>query len=101
MPKALFFVLAKSCFLAVILGPITFGSIATAGSHYALLDRSNNIVLQQDFDDHPPVPSGGLKWVPLSLNLTVPNEHQFESSRTYYFGPDKVVISNTIDEKSK
>ena len=85
---------------ALLFGPMLWQSAANAGQKYALVDQANNIVLQEEFDDHPPVPSGGLRWLPLILDLKVPNEHGLDSARTYYFGPDRVVISNTIDEKS-
>jgi hypothetical protein len=47
----------KSLPIAVLLAPTLWISAATAGDRYALIDRSNNIVLQQEFDDHPPVPA--------------------------------------------
>src|SRR5262245_13939611 len=84
---------------ALLIAPMMWQSVY-AGQKYALVDDANNIVLQEEYDDHPPIPGGGLHWVPLILDLKVPNEHQFESSRTYYFGPDTVVIRNTIEEKS-
>ena len=74
--------------------------MASAGSKYALLDSGNNIILEQEFEETPPRAIAGLRWVPLVYDLKIPNEHQFESGRIYYFGPDKVVISNTVDEKS-
>ena len=87
--------------MAVLFGPVLWNSAANAAELYALVDHSNNIVLQQEFADHPPVPIEGMRWARVIFDLKIPNEHQFKSSRTYYFGPDSVVISNTIEEKSK